>query len=45
MDYSLKMSDLYTDLLFEDIRFISLKAPYSRLYCDVEKFIEEKKNQ
>lgn len=43
MDYSLKMSDLYTDLLFEDIRFISLKAPYSRLYCDVEKFIEEKK--
>lgn len=36
--YNLKMSDVAVDELFTDIQGIELKAKYSRLFCDVERF-------
>ncbi len=38
MSTNLKLSDLFIDTLFKDIKGIEIKAPYSRLYCDVEKY-------
>ena len=39
--YNLKMSDLEVDYLFKDIKGKRIKAKYSRLFCDVEKFKDE----
>lgn len=36
--YNLRMSDISVDKLFADIPGIELKAKYSRLFCDVERF-------
>ena len=38
-----KLCDLFVDKLFKDIPGIEIKAEYSRLYCDVEKFIDPRK--
>lgn len=35
--YRFKMADLYIDELFEYIPGIEIKAPYTRLFCDVER--------
>jgi N-formylglutamate amidohydrolase len=37
------MSDIGVDYLFKDIIAKRIKAKYSRLYCDVEKFKDETK--
>ena len=39
--YNLKISDLEVDYLFKDIKGKRIKAKYSRLFCDVEKFKDE----
>ncbi len=39
--YNLKMSDIYVDYLFKDIKGKRIKAKYSRMFCDVEKFKDE----
>ena len=39
--YNLKMSDIYVDYLFKDIKGKRIKAKYSRLFCDVEKFKDD----
>ena len=41
--YLYKMADLFVDKLFQDIPGIELKAKYSRLYCDVERFKDDDK--
>ncbi|MBE6137094.1 MAG: hypothetical protein E7176_01705 [Erysipelotrichaceae bacterium] len=41
--YNLKMSDIYVDYLFSDIKAIKIKPKYSRLYCDIEKFKDNSK--
>ena len=38
MSTNLKLSDLFIDILFKDIKGLEIKALYSRLYCDVEKY-------
>lgn len=40
---NLKMSDLYIDYLFSDIKGKVIKAPYTRLFCDIEKFKDNSK--
>ena len=40
---NLKMTDLFVDELFKDINGVTIKAPYSRLYCDVEKYLDNSK--
>ena len=35
--YILKMADLHVDKLFQFVKGIEIKAPYSRLFCDVER--------
>ena len=39
---NLKMCDLYVDELFKDIEGVEVKAKYTRLYCDVEKFKDDR---
>lgn len=39
--YNLLMSDLGIDTLFKDVKAHKIKAKYSRLYCDVEKFKDD----
>jgi N-formylglutamate amidohydrolase len=39
--YNLDHTDLYTKELFENDLFDTVIAPYSRLYCDVERFSED----
>lgn len=39
--YNYKMSDIGVDKLFEDIKGITLKAKYSRLFCDVERYKDD----
>ena len=34
-----KMTDLFVDELFKNIEGVEAKAPYTRLYCDVEKYL------
>ena len=43
--YNLKMSDVGIDLIFKDVPGIEYKAPYSRLYCDVERYKDNKKEE
>ena len=46
LDYkiqNLKLADLHVDYLFKDIIGIEIKAKYSRMYCDVEKYQDDKK--
>lgn len=38
-----KLTDLFIDQLFKDIKGIEIKARYSRLYCDVERYIDDDK--
>lgn len=38
---NLQMTDLFTDELFSYRRFIHLRAGYSRIACDVEKFTDD----
>ena len=42
---NIKMSDMYVDKLFEGIDAIEIKAPYTRLYCDVEKYKDDSKEE
>ena len=39
----LKMADLHIDYLFKEIKGVEIMAKYSRLYCDVERFKDDKK--
>ncbi len=39
--YNLKMSDIYIDQLFKNVEGIEIKAKYTRLYCDVEKYRDD----
>lgn len=41
----LNMTDLYADDLFENSNFNIIKAPFSRLFCDVEKYRDDEKEQ
>lgn len=41
--YNLEMSDLGVDYLLKDLSGTRIKPPYSRLFCDVERFRDEKK--
>ena len=41
--YNLKMSDIDIDYLFSDIKGKRIKAKYSRMFCDVEKFKDDTK--
>ena len=41
--YNYKMTDLFVDKLFESIDGIEIKARYSRLYCDVERYKDNSK--
>ena len=36
--FNLDMTDLYTDELFNADKYIHVKAKYSRIFCDVERF-------
>lgn len=37
----LKLTDWYTDDLFENSEDISIKAPFSRIFCDTERFSDD----
>lgn len=37
------MTDLYTSSLFSSKKFSSVVAPYSRIFCDIEKFTDDEK--
>jgi N-formylglutamate deformylase len=37
----LKLTDWYTDNLFENETDISIKAPFSRIFCDTERFSDD----
>lgn len=37
----LKLTDWYTDDLFENATDISIKAPFSRIFCDTERFSDD----
>lgn len=39
--FNLCISDLYTDQLFNYIKYQHLKVNFSRVFCDVEKFIDD----
>lgn len=41
--YNYKMTDLFVDKLFQEIEGIEIKAKYSRLYCDVERYKDDSK--
>lgn len=41
----LKLTDWHTDDLFESKPNISIKAPFSRIFCDVERFSEDDKEE
>ena len=46
LDYkiqNIKLADLFVDYLFKDIKGIEIKAKYSRMYCDIEKYQDDKK--
>ncbi len=37
----LKLTDWYTDDLFENEKDISIKTPFSRIFCDTERFSDD----
>lgn len=39
--YNLEMTDLGIDILFKDLNCIKIIPKYSRLYCDVERFLDD----
>ena len=39
--FNLDMSDLYTDELFNAEKYTHVQAKYSRIFCDVEKFVKD----
>ena len=41
--FNKNITDLYTDELFENKRHRFIKAKYSKIYCDVEKFKDDSK--
>ncbi len=41
--YNLKMTDVGVDELFKDVKGKRIKAKYSRLFCDVERFRDDEK--
>ena len=41
--YNLKMSDVGVEELFKEVKGKRIKAKYSRLFCDVERFRDDKK--
>ncbi len=41
--YNLEMSDLGVDYLFKDLPYKKIKAKYSRLYVDIERFKDDSK--
>ncbi len=44
LDYKIqnyKLSDLFIDDLFSDIKGVEIKAKYSRLYCDVDRYKDD----
>jgi N-formylglutamate amidohydrolase len=41
----LKLTDWYTDDLFENNIDISIKAPFSRIFCDTERFSEDSQEE
>ena len=43
--YNLEMSDLGVDYLLKDLPGTRIKPPYSRLFCDVERFRDDKKER
>lgn len=43
--YNLEMSDLGVDYLLKDLPGMKIKPPYSRLFCDVERFRDDKKER
>lgn len=43
--YNLEMSDLGVDYLLKDLPGIKVKPAFSRLYCDVERFRDDKKEK
>lgn len=43
--YNLFMSDFGVDNLFSEIKAKRIKAKYSRLYCDVERFVDDTKEE
>ena len=40
--YNLEMTDFGIDTLFKDFKYKKIKPKYSRLYCDVERFKDDK---
>ena len=48
LDYKIqnyKLTDLFVDTLFSDIKGVEVKAKYSRLYCDVERYKDNRKEK
>lgn len=43
--YNLEMSDLGVEYLLKDLPGVKIKPPYSRLFCDVERFRDDKKER
>jgi len=41
--FNLTMTDLFTASLFSSKKFKNVIAPYSRIFCDIEKFVDEEK--
>lgn len=39
-EFNHNMTDLYTEELFNNVKYKSIVAPYSRIYCDIEKFVQ-----
>lgn len=42
-EFNYNITDLFTFELFNNIKYKSIVAPYSRIYCDIEKFAEDEK--
>ena len=40
-----KMTDLFVDELFKNIEGVEVKASYSRIYCDVERYKDDEKEE
>ena len=40
--YNIEMSDMFTDQIFENKKFHTVRFNYSRLFCDVEKYLDPK---
>ena len=44
-DFNLAITDLYVDELFPTQKYMTIKAPLSRVYCDVERFEDDEKEE